>query len=221
MPFIPYAIGAFMMLPFVIWAVLWMAFPGPKPGITDSPLTFALLATSVPLVLFHYIAALGYVANSMAGRAGEELPVWGPARWTQRAMAPLTVLLSLAATVWVYSQGEGVIGAGAVLTAGLVMAAIMAVARRPRRSARLMAAPGQWVRTGVYAVSRMAVRLPIIGTLWREVAANPERAAPVILVNTALLFAAIAVVFGFEALVVPAMIGVPVVFFLMISLAAE
>jgi hypothetical protein len=143
MPFIPYAIGAFMMLPFAIWAVLWMAFPGPKPGITDSPLTFALLAVSIPLVLFHYIAALGYIANSMAGRAGEELPVWGPARWTQRALAPLTVLLTLAAVIFVFDQGEGVLGAAAVGVAGLFMAAIMAVARRPRRSAAVMAAPGK------------------------------------------------------------------------------
>jgi hypothetical protein len=221
MRYIPYGVGAFMLLPFFIWAGLWMAFPGPKPGITDSPLTFALLATSVPLVLFHYIAALGYIANSMAGEAGQELPVWGPARWAQRAMAPLTVVLSLAAAIWVYSAGEGVIGAAAVLSAGLFMAAVMAVARRPRRSGKVMAAPGKLVRAGVYAISRVAVRLPVIGTLWREAAANPDRAAPIIALNTVLLFTAIALIFGFEALVVPAMIGVPVVFFVMMALAAE
>ncbi len=221
MPFIPYAIGAFMMLPFAIWAVLWMAFPGPKPGITDSPLTFALLAVSIPLVLFHYIAALGYIANSMAGRAGEELPVWGPARWTQRALAPLTVLLTLAAVIFVFDQGEGVLGAAAVGVAGLFMAAIMAVARRPRRSAAVMAAPGKALRQGIYALSTLITKLPVVGTLWREIAANPDRAAPVIAINTALGLALIAVLFGFEALVVPAMIAVPVVFFMMISLAAE
>jgi hypothetical protein len=43
----------------------------------------------------------------------------------------------------------------------------------------------------------------------------------VIAINTALGLALIAVLFGFEALVVPAMIAVPVVFFMMISLAAE
>lgn len=221
MPFIPYAIGAFMMLPFAIWAVLWMAFPGPKPGITDSPLTFALLVVSVPLVLFHYIAALGYIANSMAGRAGEELPVWGPARWTQRALAPLTVLLTLAAVIFVFDQGEGLLGAVAVGVAGLFMAAIMAVARRPRRSAAVMAAPGKVLRQGIYALSTLITKLPVIGTLWREIAANPDRAAPVIAINTTLGLALIAVVFGFQALVIPAMIAVPVVFFMMISLAAE
>lgn len=221
MRYIPYAIGAFMLLPFFIWAGLWMAFPGPKPGITDAPLTFALLATSVPLVLFHYIAALGYIANSMAGRAGEELPVWGPARWTQRALAPFSAVLAIAASVWLVMQGEPLWAVAAVAAAGLFMSAVMAVARRPRRSAAVMAAPGKLVRRGIYALGTVATRLPIVGTLWREAAANPDRAAPIIGLNTVLVFALIALVFGFEALVVPAMIGVPVVFFIMMSLAAE
>ena len=84
---LPYWIGGFMLLPFMLWAGMFLAFPGDKPGITDSPLTAALVAVSLPLALFHYIAGLGFVANSMSGQAGEVLPVWGPARWVQRAMA--------------------------------------------------------------------------------------------------------------------------------------
>lgn len=221
MPYIPYAIGAFMMLPFVIWAVLFMAFPGPKPGITDSPMIFALLATSVPLVLFHYIAGLGFVANSMAGHAGEELPVWGPARWTQRAMAPLSAILGVAASIWMVTIGESAWAALAVLVAGLFMGAVMAVARRPRRSAKVMAVPGQLLRAGLVAVSRAVTRLPVIGTLWREVKANPERAAPIITINTALALGLMVLAFGFEVLVIPALIAVPVAFFLMIDLAVD
>ena len=91
---LPYWIGGFMLLPFMLWAGMFLAFPGDKPGITDSPLTAALVAVSLPLALFHYIAGLGFVANSMSGQADEVLPVWGPARWAQRAMAPLTVVLA-------------------------------------------------------------------------------------------------------------------------------
>lgn len=221
MPFIPYAIGAFMLLPFAIWAGLWMVFPGPKPGITDSPMIAALVAVSLPLAVFHYIAALGYIANSMAGRAGEELPVWAPARLVQRAMAPLCAALALAAMVWLFTLGEGLFAIAAVGAAGLFMSAIMAVARRPRRSAAVMAAPGKLVRRGVYALSTLITKLPVIGTLWRELAANPDRAAPLVLINTALGLALIAVLFGFSALVIPAMIAAPLVFFLMMSLAAE
>ena len=61
MRFIPYAVGGFMLLPFVLWAGLFALFPGTKPGFFDSPTAFALVAVSIPLVLFHYIAGLGYV----------------------------------------------------------------------------------------------------------------------------------------------------------------
>lgn len=221
MRYIPYAAGVFMLLPFFIWAGLFMAFPGPKPGITDAPLTAALLAVSIPMVLFHYIAALAYVANSMAGRDGEVLPVWRPARLVQRAMAPLTAVMSVAAFVWLQSEGEGLLAAISVATAGLFMAAVMAVARRPRRSAALMAAPGRLAQIGVQAIGRTILRLPLISTLLREVARNPHRAAPVIAVNTLLALALLVAVFGVAALVAPAMLAVPVMFYLLLSLGVE
>lgn len=220
MRYIPYAAGAFMLLPFFIWAGLFMIFPGPKPGITDAPLTAALVAVSIPLVLFHYIAALAYVANSMAGREGEDLPVWRPARLAQRAMAPLTVVISIAAFVWLRDV-EGLWTAAAIGGAGLFMAAIMAVARRPRRSAVLMAAPGRLARMGVEALGRTILRLPVIGTLLREITRNPHRAAPIIAVNTSLALALLVAVFGVTALVAPAMIAVPVMFYLLLSLGVE
>ena len=36
MRFLPYAIGAFMLLPFALWAGFYVAFPGPKP-VLDVP----------------------------------------------------------------------------------------------------------------------------------------------------------------------------------------
>lgn len=221
MRYIPYAAGVFMLLPFFIWAGLFMAFPGPKPGITDAPLTAALVAVSIPLVLFHYIAALAYVANSMAGHDGEVLPVWRPARIVQRAMAPLTAVMSVAAFFWLQTEGEGLVAAMAVAAAGLFMAAIMAVARRPRRSAALMAAPGRAANLAVEALGRGVMRLPLIGALLREIARNPHRAAPIIAVNTVLAMGVLVALFGVTALVVPAMIAVPVAFYLLLSLGVE
>jgi len=118
MRYVPYLIGAFMLLPFVLWAGLYLAFPGPKPGITDAPVAVSLVALSLPLVLFHYIAGLGYVANSIAGQAGEVLPIWTPARWVQRAMAPLTFLLSALAFGFLVSQGQSWMTATGVAFAG-------------------------------------------------------------------------------------------------------
>ena len=221
MRYIPYAAGAFMLLPFVLWAGMFLAFPGPKPGITDAPLTAALVAVSIPLVLFHYIAGLAYVANSMAGHDGVDLPVWRPARVVQRAMAPLTVVLSIAAFVWLRDAGEGLAAAIAVAGAGLFMAAVMAVARRPRRSAALMAAPGRLGRLAAEGLGRMVLRLPLIGALLREVARDPHRAAPIIAANTVLLLALLVAFFGVTALVVPAMLLVPVMFYLLLSLGAD
>ena len=221
MRYIPYAAGAFMLLPFVLWAGMFLAFPGPKPGITDAPLTAALVAVSIPLVLFHYIAGLAYVANSMAGHDGVDLPVWRPARVVQRAMAPLTVVLSIAAFVWLRDAREGLAAAIAVAGAGLFMAAVMAVARRPRRSAALMAAPGRLGRLAAEGLGRMVLRLPLIGALLREVARDPHRAAPIIAANTVLLLALLVAFFGVTALVVPAMLLVPVMFYLLLSLGAD
>ena len=221
MRYIPYAAGVFMLLPFFIWAGLFMAFPGPKPGITDAPLTAALLAVSIPMVLFHYIAALAYVANSMAGQDGEVLPVWRPARLVQRAMAPLTAVMSVAAFFWLQAEGEGLVAALAVSVAGLFMAAIMAVARRPRRSAALMAAPGRAASRAIEALGRGVMRLPLIGALLREVARDPHRAAPIIAVNTVLALGVLVAVFGFAALVIPAMLAVPVAFYLLLSLGVD
>ncbi len=221
MRYIPYAAGVFMLLPFFIWAGLFMAFPGPKAGITDAPLTAALLAVSIPMVLFHYIAALAYVANSMAGQDGEVLPVWRPARLVQRAMAPLTAVMSVAAFFWLQTEGEGVVAAISVAVAGLFMAAIMAVARRPRRSAAIMAAPGRAASLAVEALGRGVMRLPLIGALLREVARDPHRAAPIIAVNTVLALGVLVAVFGFAALVIPAMLAVPVAFYLLLSLGVD
>ena len=218
MPFLPYAIGGFMLLPFVLWAGLYMLFPGPKPGITDAPLTAALVAVSVPMVLFHYIAALAYVANSMAGSAGQDIPLWAPARWAQRAMAPLGVVVSVAAFVWLQGQGETLALASAIAGAGLFMSAVMAVARRPRRSAILMAASGRVMRRTAALIVRVVMALPIVGHVLREAARDPHRAAPFILVNTLLAIGALVAVFGVAGLVIPAMLAVPVIFYLLLSL---
>jgi hypothetical protein len=221
MRYIPYAAGGFMLVPFFLWAGLFMMFPGPKPGITDAPLTAALVAVSVPLVMFHYIAALAYVANSMAGHTGESLPVWAPARLVQRAMAPVTAVLSLAAFFWLRAEGETTGTALCVLAAGLFMAAVMAVARRPRRSAALMAAPGRAARIAVEALGRAVLYVPLLGPMLREAGRNPERGLPLLIANAVLAMALLVVVFGVSALVIPAMIAVPVMFYLLLSLGVE
>lgn len=58
MRYLPYVFGIFLLTPFVIWAGLSIAMPGPQSGITDAPLTTALLIVSLPLVVYHSMAGL-------------------------------------------------------------------------------------------------------------------------------------------------------------------
>lgn len=221
MRYIPYAVGGFMLLPFVLWAGLYAAFPGPKPGFFDSPTAFALVAISIPLVLFHYIAGLAFVANSMAGQAGEALPVWRPARALQRAMAPLTAVLSVAGFAFVLNAGEGLAAAFAVFAAGIVMSLIMAGARRARRIDALLVHPAGLARSAAGLAGRAVLATPVIGHMLREVGRDPHRAAPLFALNLVLALAVAVKLFGFVALVVPAMLAVPAVFYVLLSLGSD
>jgi len=221
MRFIPYAAGAFMLLPFVIWAGLFIVFPGTKPGFFDSPTAFALVAVSMPLVMFHYIAGLGFVANSMAGRAGEDLPVWRPARALQRAMAPLTAVLAAVAFAWVYTTGEGLAAAAAVAGAGIAMALIMAGARRARSIDALLVHPASLARRSAGLAGRAVLAVPGLGHMLREVIADPHRGGPLFVLNLVLALAVLVTVFGVAVLVIPAMLAVPVMAYLLLSLGAD
>ncbi|MEQ8435670.1 MAG: hypothetical protein RIA71_15680 [Oceanicaulis sp.] len=221
MRFIPYALGGFMLLPFALWAGLFAVFPGPKPGFFDSPTAFALVAVSIPLVVFHYIAGLAFVANSMAGQAGEALPVWRPARAVQRAMAPLTAVLAAAGFVWVYSVGEGLTAAAAVAGAGIAMALIMAGARRARSIDALLVHPASLARRAAGLAGRAVLAMPVFGHMLREVARDPHAAGPLFMLNIALFMALMVALFGFAVLVIPAMLAVPVMAYLLLSLGAE
>ncbi|MGJ3232517.1 MAG: hypothetical protein ACFE0P_12025 [Oceanicaulis sp.] len=221
MRYIPYAVGGFMLLPFVLWAGLFAVFPGTKPGFFDSPTAFTLVAVSIPLVLFHYIAGLGYVANSMAGQAGEALPVWRPARMVQRAMAPLTAVLSVAAFAYVSWAGEGLAAAFAVFAAGIAMSLIMAGARRARRIDALLVHPASLARRAAGLAGRAILATPVIGHMLREVGRDPHRAGPLFVLNLVLALAVAVKLFGFVVLVIPAMLAVPAVFYLLLSLGAD
>ena len=221
MRFIPYAVGGFMLLPFVLWAGLFTLFPGPKPGFFDSPTAFALVAVSIPLVLFHYIAGLAFVANSMAGQAGEALPAWRPARALQRAMAPLTAGLSVAGFGFVLHAGEGLAAASAVFAAGIAMALIMAGARRARSVDAVLVHPARLARRSAGLAGQAILMTPVLGQMLREVGRDPHRAGPLFALNVVLALAVLVKLFGFVVLVIPAMALVPAMFYLLLSLGAD
>lgn len=221
MRYLPYVIGLFMLSPLFIWAGLWIAFPGPKPGITDAPFIASLIGISIPLAFYHYIAGLAFIANSIEGGAGEIRPRWAPARWLQKAMIPLTAISSLAAIIGLVQLEISPIYvavlalSGALLTFGLIKAE---GGQGPFNIHRTLAS----VVTGsVSAFQKVLMNLPLIGVLLREISRNPHRAAPYLVANVALGTILFVWLFGFVALVIPAMLAVPVAFYLMMTLAAD
>jgi len=220
--FLPYVFGLLMLAPLFIWAALWFfAFPGPKPGF-DVPVVTALVVTSLPLAAWHYVAVLGFVANSIAGRSGDERPLWTPARLFLRAMPATAVITGLAGSVWLAVLGDGWVASAAPALSGLVMAWIMGSARRPERK---LAAPFLVAARGLNAAVSLAGRgvlmLPLIGGLLREIGRDPHRAAPYILINLAGAATLAAFFFGPAALALPAMMLAPVAFYLLFVLTIE
>ncbi|WP_421784489.1 hypothetical protein [Hyphobacterium sp.] len=221
MRFLPYAIGVFMLSPLFIWAGLWMAFPGPKPGISDAPLIASLIAMSIPLVLYHYIAGLAFIANSIEGYAGTTRPRWAPARWVQHAMMPATLLLTASAAILLHQIGKPwpaiglTVACGAVLAIGLAKAdGFIGPLDFHRRSVAFGLA-------SVRILGRIVLAVPVLGSLLREFGRDPHRAAPFALATLAMATALLVWQFGFVVLVIPAMIAAPVAFYLMLGLASD
>lgn len=221
MQFLPYVLGVFLLTPFFIWAGLYAVMPGPKWGITDAPLTASLLLVSLPLVVFHSLAGLAYVANSMAGRSGEASPVWGPARRVSQAMAPLTLVLTIAASVWIMQTGEGAASVAGVALMGLLMAGVIAVAQSGRPMSHWLTRPAALLLAPPRQAGRLLLAVPGLGQMLREIARDPHRAGPWVMLNLALALTLLVWILGFGALVVMAMLAIPAVFCAILMFCTE
>lgn len=212
MQFLPYILGVFLLTPFFIWAGLYAVMPGPKWGITDAPLTASLLLVSLPLVVFHSLAGLANVANSIAGRSGETSPVWGPARRVSQAMTPLTLILTIAASLWMIHTGEAAASVAGVALGGLAMAGVIAVAQSGRPLGHWLTRPAALLLAPPRQAGRLMLAVPVLGHMLREIGHDPHRAGPWVMLNAALALIALVWLFGFGALVVLAMLAIPAVF---------
>lgn len=220
MRFLPYAIGAFMLLPFALWAGLFFSFPGPKPGL-DVPVVTALLFISLPLAAYHYIAALALVANSMAGRPGEIVPDWRPARWAMRAMPAATAILAIGAGVILWLGGEGLAATGAAVAGGLLLAVLLDHIGRAPKLALPRVDLAYLLHQAMRGVGHGLLRLPVLGWMLREARRDPHRGIPLLVLNVGLALGLLTAVFGMIVPMIAAMAAVPLVFYLLFALTGE
>lgn len=220
MRFLPYAIGAFMLLPFALWAGFYFAFPGPKPGL-DVPVVTALLFLSLPLAAYHYIAGLAYVANSMAGRPGEIVPDWRPARWAMRAMPALTAALAVISGIVLWMAGEGVAATAAAVAGGLLLALLLEhISRAPKLSLPRFD-PAYALHQAMRGLGHGLLHIPVLGWMLREARRDPHRGIPLLMLNVALALALSTALFGMIVVMAAAMAAVPLVFYALFALTGE
>lgn len=151
-PLIPYALGLFMLVPYVLWAVLWLfVFPGDKNGF-DSELSTVLFAASAPLVIWFFLCALGFIANSMGGDDEFEGPRAAGMTTLIALLPSAAVILGLAGGLWLLSLGEPASIVAAPPALGMVIAFAIAMGERARtgeaRSKRSRSERGLAIATG-------------------------------------------------------------------------
>ncbi|MEQ8653387.1 MAG: hypothetical protein RIC87_13065 [Kiloniellales bacterium] len=211
---LPYLVGAFMLIPLVLWMGLWaFVLPGPNHG-TELPLAVALGVVSLPLVAWFYLASLSMLANSI-----ENANAYGEARHplVRKLVAslPAAALLLGALSLPVLALA----GEPLYLTpVPLLVAAAIAWAIPKGEAARLLdqrSANGERVemlpvitasaKQGFAVAGRLLFRLPVLGPWLREGLAGSNRDKGYFAL-TLLLGAVLAVmIFGYPALIASAL----------------
>ena len=223
---LPYVVGGFMLLPLVIWTVLRLTlFSGPSHGL-DVPLAVALLATSMPLVAWFFLANLGFLANSIGGADAFDRP---RARWVRTIVAALpwaALSAGLLGLPFLVLQGE----ASALMALPLLSGLVIFLAIRRGEQARAGERGGRW-RTATETASKssapadrtalqrvaafgleLVYKVPVIGWLIADAVKGRESAKLFFAFNCAVAWLAAIALFGYPAIILPALALVPLIF---------
>ena len=229
---LPYLVGAFMLLPLVIWLVLWAVFfPGPKHGL-DVPLTAAMLATSMPLVLWFFLANLGFLANSIGGANEFDKPRQGLVRGIVALLPSSALIIGLVSLPLLFLQGEATALLGLPLLTGVIVFFAIRQGENARRADRETSTartpiPGgavaeeshtgkgaapTWPRTAGRLCLRLIYAVPLLGWLIEDAVTGRESAKLFLALNVAFLWLAAIALFGYPAIILPALALVPLAF---------
>ena len=221
MRYLPYAVGGFMLLPLALWLVLWAFFlPGPKYGL-ELPLTAALLATSLPLVLWFFLANLGFLANSIAGEDEFDRPSLPVVRRIVAALPWAALTLGVVSPPILALAGEPPLLLPLPLLSGLVIFYAIRRGEAARSSDRLRdkvsagtpsALAPSFLSQGLRRLPGLVYAVPLLGWLIEDAVKGRESAKLFLALNCAILWFAAIAVFGYPAIIVPALALVPVIF---------
>ena len=223
---LPYLVGGFMLLPLVIWAVLRLTlFSGPNHGL-DVPLAAALLATSLPLAAWFLLANLGFLANSMGGADAFDRP---RARWVRAIVAALpwaALSAGLLSLPFLVLQGE----VSALMALPPLSGLVIFLAIRRGEAARSAERGGRWrlaaeagstasAPAGRTALQRsvdlgleLVYRVPVIGWLIADAVKGRASAKLFFAFNCTVVWLAAIALFGYPAIILPALALVPLIF---------
>ncbi|MEO1190747.1 MAG: hypothetical protein AAFY02_03265 [Pseudomonadota bacterium] len=214
---LPFLIGGFMMVPFVLWLALWLfVLPGPKHG-TDLPLTLAMGFVSLPLVAWFLLSSLSMLANSVAGRNEfKRARIW----WADKVITLLpraALLLGFASlpylafneTAWFKVPIPFLISmaiAWAIRSGERDRAIDMRSAKGRRLRPVVPAVKAQFVWLGRVLMG-LAFKLPILGEMLREGVQGSSRDRGYFFLTLILLAVAAVYFFGYPALITVALGG--------------
>ena len=227
---VPYIVGGFMLLPYGFWLIAWALFlPGPKPGF-DKPMSMAMFAVTIPLVLWFFLANLGFMSNSIAGANAFEHPAVRWVRWVLARLPALAILIGLGCLPYLLAVGEAPLTIPLPLLVALLVAwAIHRGEAARAEEARDLSGKGEPTRSalgqGARELGRVAIRalflVPVAGWLLREAVHGRDEDRTFFSLNLALLLVLAVLLFGFQALFVVALAGVPIAFLLILLLTLE
>lgn len=210
-----------MLLPLVYWLVLWAFFlPGPKHGL-DLPLTAALLATSLPLVLWFFLANLGFLANSIGGEDEYDQPSLPLVRRIIAILPWAALAIGLISLPLLALSGVPALLVPLPLLSGLAIhyaisrgeAARESECLRRRQAGGVSPAPTvSPVAQGLRRLIGLVYAAPFIGWLIEDAVKGRESAKLFFALNCAVLWLAAIAVFGYPAIIIPALAMVPVIF---------
>lgn len=226
---IPYAVGLFMLFPLAFWLVMSGLFIPGTGMVIDSAVTFAMLAISMPLVAWFYIANLSFLSNNIAGNCEYDPP--------RNRIAQLLI----ASLPWI-SMVAGVVGIGVLRYLGepwpmallpFALSAMIGIVilrgeflrsgdnahKRPGAASvmRAVSTPAWRVALG-RVLLRVICHVPVLGWMVRDAVYGRDSARSFFAVNLILITGLAVWFFGYPALIVIALAGVVFCFAMLVLL---